>query len=297
MLTSAPALAIDSPGYDSAGSRPQPLPQISTASNRNLARSQESLRELLKHPGVWRRSAAAQQRIRTLSTGVPELDALLPGGGWPCGALSEILFAHDGIGELSLLMPALAELTRRQQRVVFIAPPYIPYAPALVEMGLDLRHVVQIESSPAAGAWSAEQCLRSGSCGAVLSWLQQGTGDRAQKPRESGGGTHGWRNRSADPAKPNPDTRAWRTPATAGHQSASLETTYTQLRRLQLAAESGDALAFLFRPAQSAGKASPAALRLRLRADNDAQLDIEILKCRGSLDQRSGRSTRLRRTA
>ena len=199
-----------------------------------------ALDAVLKHPGVWRRSASASHHVRAISTGLAELDAQLPGGGWPCGALSEILFAHDGLGELSLLMPALAELTRKGQRVVFVAPPYIPYAPALAAHGLDLRHVVQIDADASDGAWSAEQCLRSGSCGAVLGWMQQ-----------------------AD---------------------------YTQLRRLQLAAESGDALAFLFRSARSADKTSPAALRLQLHADA-GQVDLEILKCR-ALDMR--RITRLR---
>jgi len=200
-----------------------------------------ALDAVLKHPGVWRRSAAAQHHVRAIPTGLAGLDAQLPGGGWPCGALSEILFAYDGIGELSLLMPALAELTQKKQRVVFVAPPYIPYAPALAAHGLDLRYVVQIDANAGDGAWSAEQCLRSGSCGAVLSWMQQ-----------------------AD---------------------------YTQLRRLQLAAESGDALAFLFRPTRIADKASPAALRLRLHADA-GQVDIEILKCRAQLDRL--RPTRLR---
>src|SRR5438270_12723145 len=203
-----------------------------------------ALDTLLKHPGVWRRSASASHHLRAISTGLAELDAQLPVGGWPCGALSEILFAHDGLGELSLLLPALAELTQKSQRVVFVAPPYIPYAPALAAHGLDLRYVVQIDADAGEGAWSAEQCLRSGSCGAVLSWMQQ-----------------------AD---------------------------YTQLRRLQLAAESGDALAFLFRPAGAADKASPAALRLQLHA-GAGQVDIEILKCRAQLERL--RSTRLRRQA
>lgn len=200
-----------------------------------------ALDAVLKHPGIWRRSASAHNHVRALPTGLAELDALLPGGGWPCGALSEILHEYDGLGELALLMPALAQLTRRRQRVVFVAPPYIPYAPALGAHDLDLRYVVHIKATAAEGAWSAEQCLRSGSCGAVLSWLP--------------------------------------------------EADYTQLRRLQLAAESGDALAFLFRPARAAAKASPAALRLQLHADA-TQVDIEILKCRGNLDQ--GRSARLR---
>lgn len=205
-----------------------------------------ALDAVLRHPGIWRRSVSAPGTVRALPTGLAELDAQLPGGGWPFGALSEILFEHDGMGELSLVMPALAELTRRRQHVVFVTPPYIPYAPALAVQGLDLRYVVQIEASAAEGAWSAEQCLRSGSCGAVLGWLRQ-----------------------AD---------------------------YTQLRRLQLAAESGEALAFLFRPAAAASKPSPAALRLQLHAD-DGDVGIDILKCRGHLDLRHGRSTRLRRRA
>ena len=207
----------------------------------NAVVSNNALDALLQHPGIWRRSSSAQPHVRALSTGNAELDAMLPGGGWPCGAVSEILFEYDGVGELSLLMPALADITQRGQRVIFVTPPYIPYAPALAAHGVDLRYVVQIDANPTEGAWSAEQCLRSGSCGAVLSWL------------------------------PIAD--------------------YTLLRRLQLAAESGDALAFVFRPAKAASKTSPAALRLQLHTDAE-QTDIEILKCRGNLDRR--RPTRLR---
>lgn len=245
------------------------------------------LDSVLKHPGVWRRSASAQHHVRALPTCLAELDALLPGGGWPCGALSEILFAHDGLGELALLMPALAELTRRRQRVIFVVPPYVPYAPALSAHGLDLCYVVQIQATAAEGAWSAEQCLRSGSCGAVLGWLHEGISDR-----EAGCLARGSSAQSLDPSKPSPGVyRTRRALISSGRTySAPSETTYSQLRRLQLAAESGDALAFLFRPAHAASKTSPAALRLQLHANAD-EVSIEILKCRGNLDQRS---TRLR---
>ena len=253
-----------------------------------------ALDAVLKHPGIWRRSASALHNVRALPTGLAELDALLPGGGWPCGALSEILFEYDGLGELSLLMPALADLTRRQQRVVFVTPPYVPYAPALEEHGLDLRYVVQIEAGASEGAWSAEQCLRSGACGAVLTWLFGESGGlargSAELPPDSSTSNAGARRNRAG------STRPGRTPA------AQSETTYTQLRRLQLAAEGGDALAFLFRPAHAVDKASPAALRLRLRTEDSESgfprdVAIEILKCRGALDPRGSRSTRLRRIA
>jgi hypothetical protein len=232
-------LELDAPSFEP---RVAEIPAHTAMANAlRTQRNDDSVQELLKHPGIWRRSTAAPARVRAVSTGLSPLDALLPGGGWPLGALSEILFAHDGIGELSLTMPALAQLTQRKQRVVFVAPPYIPYAPALEACGLDLRYVVQIDAAAGKGAWSAEQCLRSGACGAVLGWFN--------------------------------------------------EVEYTQLRRLQLAAESGDALAFLFRPARVAAKASPAALRLQLHADAEGT-QVEILKCRGNLDAQG--NTRLR---
>jgi protein ImuA len=43
-----------------------------------------------------------------VDTGYASLSAELPSGGWPLGALIELLPAHSGIGELRLLQPALA---------------------------------------------------------------------------------------------------------------------------------------------------------------------------------------------
>jgi hypothetical protein len=51
-------------------------------------------------------------------------------------------------------------------------------------------------------------------------------------------------------------------------------------RRLQLAAEQGDALAVLFRPPAAAKQRSPATLRLGLTAEAEG-LRIDILKSRG----------------
>jgi hypothetical protein len=190
-----------------------------------------ALAEVLRHPGIWRRSAPAAG-IDAQSTGFAELDALLPGGGWPRGALTEILFEADGIGELTLLAPTLAELTRTGRRVILIAPPYIPYAPALAAAGIDLDRLVQVDANALDRHWSAEQCLRSGCCAAVLNWL------------------------------PDAD--------------------YRRLRRLQIAAETGAALGFVFRPGAAASQASPAALRVRVFDEKDGT-GIEIVKCRGNL--------------
>jgi hypothetical protein len=57
---------------------------------------------------------------------------------------------------------------------------------------------------------------------------------------------------------------------------------YRQLRRLQLAAETGAAIGFVFRPLGAASQSSPAALRLQVTTSGNGP-HIEILKCRGRL--------------
>src|SRR3989440_5853991 len=94
-----------------------------------------SFAALLDRPDIWRGDSLSRTGAPTLPCGFPGLDAELPGGGWPAGALTEILLAHEGIGELRLLGPALAGLSRRGLRLVWIAPPHLPYAPALAAAG------------------------------------------------------------------------------------------------------------------------------------------------------------------
>lgn len=112
-------------------------------------------------------------------TGHAALDAALPTGGWPEAALTEILIAIDGIGELQLLWPALARLSQSGERIVLVAPPHVPFAPAWQAAGVDLGRLQLVEAAqPRDAWWAAEQCLRSGSCGAVLCWPRQAD-DRA----------------------------------------------------------------------------------------------------------------------
>lgn len=107
-----------------------------------------------------------------MPTGWSPLDAILPGGGWPRGALTELFVARDGIGELSLLSPALARLTADGTPQAWIAPPWVPYAPALVAAGFDLSRLLVVEPPDASQLpWAVEECLRAEGCGAVLAWL------------------------------------------------------------------------------------------------------------------------------
>lgn len=187
-----------------------------------------NLHEVLQRNDIWRGGARAGAAAHLLPTGYAALDDAI--GGWPRGALTELLSDHEGIGELSLLLPGLAALSR-QHCIAFVAPPHIPYAPALAAAGVDLARCLWLRPASETDAlWALEQSLRSGVCGAVLGW----------------------------PARP--DQRS--------------------LRRLQLAAETGNALAVLFRPRRAAKDASPAALRLELEPAAGG-LRIHIRKRRG----------------
>ena len=106
-----------------------------------------------------------------LSSGFEALDRLLPGGGWPRGALTEIIVPQEGIGALSLLMPALARLSRSRRWLAWVSPPHIPYAPALAHAGIDLSRVLLVRPKARTdGLWALEQTLRAGTCGAVMAW-------------------------------------------------------------------------------------------------------------------------------
>jgi len=132
-----------------------------------------SFAALLDRPDIWRGDSLSRTGAPTLPCGFPGLDAELPGGGWPAGALTEILLAHEGIGELRLLGPALAGLSRRGLRLVWIAPPHLPYAPALAAAGIELANLVIVRVvSPKETLWATEQALVSNACGAVLAWPQ-----------------------------------------------------------------------------------------------------------------------------
>jgi hypothetical protein len=127
---------------------------------------------VLNHPAVWRGNDCARVAIPSAPTRFAELDVLLPGGGWPREALTEIYVERPGIGELQLVMPALARLTQDERWLAMVAPPYIPYAPALVGHGVRLSQVMLIRPQTVEmQLWAGEQALRSGCCGAVLLWL------------------------------------------------------------------------------------------------------------------------------
>ncbi len=200
-----------------------------------------SLEKLLQNPRVWRGSSRNDSRVG-LASGYPELDRCLPGGGWPLEALTEILVGQYGMGELRLLMPALAQLSAEEALsnhgepaepgwIAWVAPPFQPYAPALQQCGIDLSRMLVVRPKDDSELlWSAEQALSSGTCAAVLLW-----------------------------------------PRVLDDQAS---------RRLQLAAEKGHSWAIAFRPLTARQQPSAAALRLELQSTGQGT-HVHILKSRG----------------
>lgn len=192
-----------------------------------------ALENLLNHPQVWRGKRATWTDAGCIASGFAELNAQLPGGGWPRGALTEVLLPRHGIGELRLLLPALAGLNREKNWIALIAPPYVPYAPAWQACGLDISRLLWVHPRhPADHLWAVEQALRTGTCGAVMSW-------------------------------------------------PTVTPTFQQLRRLQLAAETGRCWGVMFRPLESTSQATPASVRVQLEPHAQG-LSVHLLKRRGA---------------
>ena len=126
-----------------------------------------ALEEILQRHPVWRGGALAQG-AQAIPSGFAALDDELPGGGWPCQGLTEVMADDPGIGELALLLPAFAGLTSSGKRAIWIAPPHIPYAPALAAGGVDLANLLIVQSPGRRDAlWATEQALRAASCHAL----------------------------------------------------------------------------------------------------------------------------------
>ncbi|WP_019143054.1 translesion DNA synthesis-associated protein ImuA [Noviherbaspirillum massiliense] len=120
-------------------------------------------------PDVWLANQMASYRTAAIATGQALLDRELPDGGWPPGALIELLAQQPGIGEMRLLQPALRQ--RASRALALVQPPHLPQAAAWAVEAFPVERMLWIKASRAADAlWAAEQILRNRACGALVLW-------------------------------------------------------------------------------------------------------------------------------
>lgn len=214
-----------------------------------------SFEKVLQRSDTWRGFHSQRQsggEKYSLGTGYQALDKALHLGGWPKASLSELYTPQLGIGELSLVLPALASLSsasspaslspealakagkQRDTRAIFlINPPHLPYPPMLAMEGINLHQLFVLElKTEQQQLWACTQIMASGHCSACLFWARQ--------PMRQ----------------------------------------YPVLRKLQLAAQQGNCHGFLFRPCTDLRQHSPASLRLELKPGQQ-ELHLHIHKQRG----------------
>ena len=132
------------------------------------------------HADVWHADALARATARVLATGDALLNAELPGGGWPVGALTEILQAPGVHNEWRLLLPALVQ--SGQGPVVLVGAPHVPFVPALAAQGLLTQRLLWVTTPlPPTRLWATEQALRCAEVDAVLAWLPQARADQLRR--------------------------------------------------------------------------------------------------------------------
>lgn len=116
-------------------------------------------------------TVVSRQRPRRISTGIPALDGLLPGGGLEPGSLVEWLATVEGSGAASLALQGVPSVLGQGTVWAVVDPTGEFHSPAVLGWGVPLDSLLLLRpASVADTAWAVEQCLR---CTAVgTTWVQ-----------------------------------------------------------------------------------------------------------------------------
>ncbi len=272
---------------------PAPVENASRIAEEASLSAESSVQHLLKHPDLWRADQLTQtQRRKGIATGFETLDEQLADQGWPSGGLMELMLPTAGVGELRLLLPAMRTLSQTQSRwIAWVNPPFLPYAPALQALGVDINKILLIHPRRGARPDKARP-------------------DKARpykaRPDKNG-------RASAETSAQTNNQKSAQTSAQTSAQNSAKETLWTlekacksgvcsmvlawpdetylktkDTQRLQVAARQGETLCCLMRPFTTA--TSMAELRLAIHPERPARsqgsdtlenMRLEILKRRG----------------
>jgi cell division inhibitor SulA/protein ImuA len=109
--------------------------------------------------------------LRTLPAGIPALNDLLPGGGWPGTGLVEVITTREYAAAMALFLPLLSRFGRQNRWLAMVTPPYPPRHRLYTDPGINPERVLQVNPHPGrSGLWTVESLLRSGTCSTVMAW-------------------------------------------------------------------------------------------------------------------------------
>jgi recombination protein RecA len=154
---------------------------MSAAAEQRSGAVVEQLRERIRQL-----QAAPRSYLATLRTGVAEVDALLPSGGFPLGQALE-LCGEAASGRTSLALRAVASAHREQRLCAWVDGPKELYPPAAAAMGVDLSRLLIVRPKETSQlSWTAVQLARSGAFACVVLDLTQGLASGASGGKSSG---------------------------------------------------------------------------------------------------------------
>lgn len=108
---------------------------------------------------VWWADQVSPPAHPTAASGWADLDAVLPGGGWPLGAVAELSLVGSHL-PWRLMQPALQQAAT-QGRIALIELPLEPNAHAWAAQGVPPERLLRVTCTRDADAlWAAEQVLR-----------------------------------------------------------------------------------------------------------------------------------------
>lgn len=128
--------------------------------------------QAIQAPATWKHSG--WQEPRRPATARPRTGEPLP-----LGTLTEVFCQRGGLGQLRLLVPALAQLSHQHHKwITFIAPPCLPNAGALARAGVDTTKIQVVHTRSVTDYWATlEEVLSGGHSSAVLAWPPSGEFD------------------------------------------------------------------------------------------------------------------------
>lgn len=268
-----------------SGSDPGPGSALGSGAESEKAQAQSepapTIEQLLeRHRNLWRGFGAGPDGGREgIATGFAPLDDALPESGWPAQGIIEVVSGRPGIGELQLFLPLMRSLIARGRWIVWVAPPYSPYAPSLVQAGIDLRRVLVVGQQP----------YRSASAETEKKLVITNKEFNGKNPDDSPVfSTEGKRQGSHAGGMSSKDALWCLEKALQTRYCGVVLAWHSQLpqralRRLQLAATTGKALGVVFMKNNS--EHSPSSMRLDIKsfaAEKPSMIEVAIRKARGS---------------